>query len=81
MSKIIKSYCGDNKNHTHKMKYLEDAPDVVVAYCENCKRRFYFRKCDGRTDPAYSKVFKRDTLQRHENLYYKYYGQMNIVGI
>lgn len=73
--------CGDNINAVHKMIYLEDSPDIVVAYCERCKERAYFRKCNGRTDPRYSQYFKRDTLQPHMNLYYKEYGKnMKIVG-
>lgn len=67
--------CGNNIDSVHKMKYLEDAPDVVVAYCEHCKKRYYFRKNNGKTDPKYNAVFKRDTLQAHENLYYKIYPQ------
>lgn len=74
--------CGDNINSVHNMKYLEDAPDVVVAYCTRCKSRYYFRKDANRTDPRYGKIFKRDTLQPHENLYYKEYPhRMKIAGI
>ena len=73
--------CGDNKNSVHKMIYLEDAPDIIVAYCERCKKRFYVRKGQGgRPAPIYSEIFKRDTLQQHENLYYKEYpNKMNVV--
>jgi hypothetical protein len=65
--------CGDNKNSVHKMKYLQDDEAIVVAYCERCKKRYYFRKYQGRIDPKYGKVFRRDTLQPSSNLYYKEY--------
>ena len=71
--------CGDNINSVHNMKYLEDAPDVIVAYCIKCKFRAFIRKCAGRTEPKYNKIFRRDTLQPTQNLYYKEYGKMNIV--
>ena len=71
--------CGDNINSVHNMKTLEDAPDVIVAYCIKCKFRTHIRKCGGRTEPKYNKIFRRDTLQPTQNLYYKEYGKMNII--
>lgn len=74
--------CGDNVNFVHKMRNLEDSPDVLVAYCERCKARYYFRKDGGGRiiGQNYHKVFKRDTLQPHQNLYYKEYkDRMNVV--
>lgn len=69
-----KSSCGDNVQSVHYMKYLEDSPDVIIAYCERCKQRFYIRKDrGGRPEPKYNKIFKRDTLQPNSNLYYKEY--------
>ena len=70
--------CGDNINSVHEPVHLEDSPDVVVAYCKRCKKRGYFRKDVGRVDPEYADFFKLDTLQPHQNLYYKYYGDMKI---
>lgn len=71
--------CGDNKQSVHKMKYLQEDERIIIAYCERCKFRTYIRKYDGRTDPKYSSIFKRDTLQPGTNLYYKEYGKMQIV--
>lgn len=71
--------CGDNKNSVHKMKNLKDDERIIIAYCERCKKRFYVRKYQARTDPRYNKIFRRDTLQPGSNLYYKEYGKMNVV--
>lgn len=74
--------CGDNIHSVHKMITLEETEAAIVAYCDYCKRRYCVRKDDrGRPEqPLYSKIFKRDTLQPHENLYYKEYpGKMNVV--
>ena len=65
--------CGDNINSVHNMKYLQDDKAIIVAYCDRCKKRFYFRKYENRTDPRYFSVFKRDILQQGTNLYYKEY--------
>lgn len=73
--------CGDNINSVHKMKYLLEDQRIIIAYCEKCKFRAYIRKYDGRTDPKYSKIFRRDTLQPSSNLYWKEYGQMKVVGL
>lgn len=71
--------CGNNKDSVHKMKYLEDTDYIIIAYCERCKKRFYVRKYQGRTDPKYGKIFRRDTLQPGSNLYFKEFGKMNVV--
>ncbi len=73
--------CGDNIQSVHKMHYLEDSQDIVVAYCERCKYRAYIRKCAGRTDPRYSKIFRRDTLQPGTNLHAREYPHtMNVLS-
>ena len=71
--------CGDNKTRVHKMKVLLDTNEVVVGYCEYCKHRDFSRKDkEGRPEPKYGKIYKRDTLQPSSNLYYKEYkGRMN----
>ena len=71
--------CGDNINSVHKMKYLQDDDRIIIAYCEKCKQRYYIRKYQGRTDPMYGKLFRRDTLQPSSNLYWKEYGKMNVL--
>jgi len=50
------------------MKTLENAPDILTVYCEHCRRRSFIRPQDKK---MYAKLMKRDTLQAHENLYYK----------
>lgn len=64
--------CGDNIHSVHKTKILEEAPDVTVAYCERCKERFCVRSGDKR---GHARLFKREILQPHENLYFKEYPQ------
>jgi len=71
--------CGDNINSVHKMKYIQEDERIIVVFCERCKARYFIRKYDGRTDPIYGKLLRRDTLQPAHNLYYKEYGKMNIV--
>jgi len=72
--------CGDNINSVHKMKDLQNDEAILIAYCERCKKRYYVRKqADGKTDPIYNKIFKRDVLQPGTNLYYKEYNRMQIV--
>jgi len=71
--------CGDNKNSVHKMQHIADTSFIIVSYCERCKKRYYIRKYQGRTDPKYNKIFRRDTLQPGTNLYYKEFGKMKIM--
>lgn len=60
--------CGDNINSVHKIRDLDEYPDVVVGYCERCKRKITVKKRDLKT---YARLYKRDLLQPGENLYYK----------
>lgn len=74
--------CGDNINSVHKMKVLDGLEEAVVAFCERCKQKYVIRRDkQGRPEqPKYSKIFKRDTLQPHMNLYYKEYpNKMNVI--
>lgn len=71
--------CGDNINSVHKMIELKDDERIIEAYCERCKFRCYIRKYQGRTDPKYGQIFRRDTLQPGSNLYYKEYAKMNVL--
>lgn len=71
--------CGNNIDSVHKMKYLLEDQRIIIAYCEKCKFRAYIRKYDGRTDPKYSKIFRRDTLQPSSNLYWKEWGKMKTI--
>lgn len=77
MVNFINNMCGDNINSVHKMKYLMDHEGIIVCYCERCKLKFEVKPQDNKT---YRRLFKRDTLQPHENLYYKEYpNKMNII--
>ena len=59
------------------MKDLINEPDHILAYCVNCKQRYYVKPQDKKT---YAKIFKIDSLQPGgNNLYYKYYGKMNVL--
>jgi len=59
------------------MKILYEGIEGTRAYCELCKYHTLIRAGDRR---EYSRVFKRDTLQPHENLYYKIYPRkMNVL--
>lgn len=73
LSVQLNNMCGDNYNSVHDMKILQGDSAIIIAYCQRCKKRYYIRQHDGRTEPKYGKIFKRDTLQPHENLYYKEY--------
>ena len=75
----LNNMCGDNVNNVHKMKTIVDDERIIEAFCERCKNRYYIRKYDGRTDPKYNKIFRRDTLQPGTNLYYKEWGKMNTI--
>lgn len=63
--------------HVHLPKILVNDPDCVQAYCERCKKRVHIRTGDRK---AYREFFQRDTLQPHQNLYFKEYPhKMNVV--
>jgi hypothetical protein len=68
---------GDNKNSCHDLKTLINEEDHILAYCTECKKRFYVKPKDRK---GYAKLFKKDTLQPGgNNLYYKYYGKLNVL--
>ena len=62
------------------MKVLTDTNEVVIGYCERCKKRYFVRKSEDRPEPKYREIYRRDTLQPNSNLYYKEYkGKMNVI--
>jgi hypothetical protein len=68
---------GDNKNSCHDLKTLINEEYHILAYCTECKERFYVKPKDRK---AYAILFKKDTLQPGgNNLYYKYYGKLNVL--
>jgi len=70
------SYCGDNINMCHDMEVLIDFPEHILCYCKNCKRRYHVNPMN---KMRYNELFKKDTLQPGLNLYYKYFGKMDII--
>lgn len=68
--------CGDGINSCHDLKYLINEPEHILVYCVNCKHRYYVKPQDKK---ACAKLFKKDILQPNSNLYYKYYGRMNVL--
>lgn len=68
--------CGDNISSTHAMVTIGEIQNVItVSYCMNCKKRYMIKPQDKKLS---AKINKRDTLQPSHNLYYKYYGKMNV---
>jgi len=62
--------------HVHLPKILSDANDCTQAYCERCKERVFIRRGDKK---KMAEFFERDTLQPHQNLYYKEFPhKMNV---
>lgn len=68
--------CGDNKNHCHDMQDLWSSADHLLMYCKQCKKRFYVKP---QNKKRVAELLKRHSLQPSTNLYYKYYGKMNIL--
>lgn len=70
------SKCGDNKNSCHEIAFLLNEEEHILCYCKKCKQRFYVKP---KHRKKYAEIFKLDTLQPGgNNLYWKYYGKMNI---
>lgn len=65
----------DNKWACHTPVTVAEDKNALRVLCRTCKRQYVLRK-DWRAvqhNRDYSKVFKKDILQPHENLFYKYY--------
>lgn len=62
--------------HLHDYKIIIDNAEVIVEYCQECKKKLITRKDkNGRIDNnKYKEEHKRDFLQRGDKLYNKYYG-------
>jgi len=62
--------------HLHDYKIIIDNAEVIVEYCQECKKKLITRKDkNGRIDNnKYKEEHKRDFLQRGDKLYLKYYG-------
>jgi hypothetical protein len=67
----------DNKSRAHDPITIGEDNNAQRVLCKECKSVIVIRK-DWRGAPEkrqYAEVFKRDILQRSENLFYKYYPQ------
>lgn len=70
------SICGNNKDNCHDLKDLLVLGDHWVGYCTHCKKKYHLNMNDKKRA---RELFRKDTLQPGTNLYYKYYGKMNII--
>jgi hypothetical protein len=67
----------DNKSACHSLAILSDS-DLLRVICTQCKHQYFIRKVPGKNVPLnrqYQKIFKKDTLQGNDNLFYKYNPQ------
>lgn len=67
----------DNITNCHDPETIADDQDAMRVICKQCRHQYVIRK-DWRGVPEnrqYSKIFKRDVIQGHENLFYKIYPQ------
>jgi hypothetical protein len=67
----------DNISSTHAPKIIGEDETGMRVFCTECKHQYVIRK-DYRGAPEkreYARIFKRDTLQGNDPLFYKYYSQ------
>lgn len=67
----------DNKSACHSLEIISDS-DLLRVICIHCKRQYFIRKDPIKGVPLnrqYQKIFKKDTLQGNDNLFYRYYSQ------
>ena len=65
----------DNLSRCHDPIIVGDDLNAQRVYCTQCKNQYIIRKdwrgvCENR---SYSKIFRKEILQPHQNLFYKYY--------
>ena len=67
----------DNISDVHDPRLISETGDGVRYICDKCKEQFVLRIGeDGRMENReYTKVFKKDLLQPHDNLYFKLYPE------
>jgi hypothetical protein len=64
----------DNRNNVHDPIQIADDPGGLRYICKTCKEVMILRRgYDRFNNKEYTKVFKRDLLQPHDNLYFKVY--------
>jgi hypothetical protein len=67
----------DNIKKCHRPEIIGEDHTAMRVICKECWHQYVVPK-DWRGAPEnrfYSKTYKRDILQGHENLFYKYYPQ------
>lgn len=67
----------DNVAFCHNPITIAEDESALRAICTQCKNQYIIRK-DWRgviDNRQYSKIFRKETLQPHQNLFYKYYPQ------
>jgi hypothetical protein len=67
----------NNISNTHSPRLIKEEADGVRYICDICKGQFVLRiGTDGRMDNReYTKVFKKDLLQPHDNLFFKIFPE------
>lgn len=63
----------DNISNVHENFMMNEEPDGVRYICDHCKQQNVLRiGLDGRMENRlYTRVFKKDVLQPHDNLYFR----------
>lgn len=67
----------DNLSFCHDPITISEDSNSLRVFCRQCKNQYVIKK-DWRGVPdnkMYSQIFKKDILQGHEALFYKYYSQ------
>lgn len=67
----------DNISKCHNPITIGEDDNALRVLCSECKNQYIIRK-DWRGVPdnkQYSEIFRRETLQGHQDLFYKYYPQ------
>jgi hypothetical protein len=67
----------DNTWACHELLTTNDDINALRVFCTHCKNHYIIKK-DWRgvvDNVQYSKLFRKETLQPHQNLFYKYYPQ------
>ena len=68
----------DNYSACHNPIVISDGDTAMRVYCTECHNQYVIRKEPFKGVPEnrqYIKIFRRDTLQGNDNLFYKYYPQ------
>ncbi len=72
------SYECDNISNCHDPITIGEDRNALRVFCKQCKHQYVIRKDPNTGAPEkreYARIFKRDTLQGNDNLFYKIYPQ------